>query len=115
MGNLRFPRPDKIDFPSIQKKDWKLKDISQKTGSEKKMASNIILLKSGNILINYVDYISSEQTVKSRISIYKVPDLELVEKYVYNEEIDDFIYYFCYSFQSKEGNIIAICDKLIYI
>lgn len=112
MGNLKFPRPNKIDFPSVEKKEWKIKRVSEKTVGEKKIIRHFCLLKSGNLLVNYLDYILAEKTVNTRLSIYKIPKLELVEEYVYNEEIDDFIYYFDRAFQSKEGNIIIICDKL---
>ena len=112
MGS-KFPKPDKIDFPPSQKKEYGFKEISQKRLNEKAIVRYIYLLKSGNILINFLDYKKSEQTVDSRIVIFKIPDLELVEEYVYNKEIDNFIYYFDISFQSKKGNIISIGDSLL--
>ena len=114
MGNLRFPRPEKTDFPPTERKEWIFKPVSQTSGSEKKQARNLKLLKSGNILINYVYQNRDDLIVKSYLSIYKIPKLEIVEEYIFQkeEEDDDIIYYIEPVSQTQEGNIFMISDAL---
>ena len=90
MGKLKFPRPEKTDFPSVTRKERKLDGISQTSGSDKRQTRGLHLLKSGNILITFVHLDRDDFTVKSYLRIYKIPKLELVEEYIYEKgDIED--------------------------
>ena len=114
MGNSfkKFPRPKEINFPEVKRKNWQFSDISQKEGSEKKLASSFQLLKSGNILISYKIRNETEFKVYSFIEIYNVPDLKRIGKYEYFEEDEDVFYVLDFAHQLKNGNIFTIVDKL---
>jgi len=46
------------------------------------------------------------------LAIYKEPWFTLVEKYVFENEVDDAFYYADCAIQLKNGNIFSICDRL---
>ena len=46
------------------------------------------------------------------MAIYKEPWFTLVEKYVFENEVDDAFYYVDCAIQLKNGNIFSICDRL---
>ena len=55
MGNLKFPRPKEINFPAVENPlKINMKEVAQRDDRKNIIARNIITLKSGNILINFV-------------------------------------------------------------
>ena len=118
LKNTKFPKPNEINFPAVNQKKWKVSfpyKIEYSNEIEiKKIAMNLCLLKSGNILITYIERDEIDFTVRSYLSIFNVPDLKEVENYEYQYEVNKNIYMLTYSNQSKDGNIFSIGDK-IYI
>ena len=115
MGN-KFPRPADINFPNVQDRiDYKFPEISRidgTKGKEIKVGLSVCALKSGNILISYIYKDISKLEVKSCLAIYSVPNLKLIQKYVFNSEIEDLTFIIDSAIQLINGNIFAICDKL---
>ena len=115
MGS-KFPRPTDINFPNVENKlEYEFKEISKIDGTKGKITKaglSLCGLKSGNILISYLYKDFKKLELKSCLAIYTIPDLKLVEKYIFDSEIEDIIYVLDGAFQLKNGNIFAICDKL---
>ena len=115
MGN-KFPRPTDINFPNVQNRiDYRFQEISRidgTKGKEIKVGLSICALKSGNILISYIYKDNVKLEVKSCLAIYSVPNLKLVQKYVFNSEKEDLTFIIDSAIQLINGNIFAICDKL---
>ena len=113
MGNLKFPRPKDINFPPVENPlKINMKEVAQRDDRKHIIARNIITLKSGNILINFVNV--EEDNYGNCLEIYSVPKLEVVEKYRYECENNGNIFLSDYAIQLKNGDILTICDK-IYI
>ena len=126
MGNnlekkFRLPRPKEIDFPSVNENhNINLQQINEKNKqkAEKELlaAKSIILLKSGNILVSLNEIDELRSTVLSHLCIYSIPKLNLVDKYTFNIEEEDGeegdIISLDGAIQLKNGNILAICNKL---
>ena len=82
MGNLKFPRPKDINFPPVENPlKINMKEVAQRDDRKHIIARNIFTLKSGNILINFVNV--EEDNYGNCLEIYSVPKLEVVEKYRY--------------------------------
>lgn len=115
MGS-KFPRPTDINFPNVENKlEYEFKEISKIDGTKGKITKaglSLCGLKSGNILISYLYKDFKKLELKSCLAIYTIPDLKLVEKYIFDSEIEDIIYILDGALQLKNGNIFAICDKL---
>ena len=115
MGN-KFPRPTDINFPNVQNRiDYRFQEISRidgTKGKEIKVGLSISALKSGNILISYLYKDNVKLEVKSCLAIYSVPNLKLVQKYIFNSEIQDLTFIIDSAIQLINGNIFTICDKL---
>lgn len=113
-----FPKtPKEINFPECEKKyDIKMTEInsvSQNYFEEKIYYGKYIsLLNSGNVLIAYDEIDSVKQTIYSYLKIYTVPDLEFVQEYIFPNESRTEIFRISAAFQLKNGNILAIRDKL---
>lgn len=112
MKKLKKPTPMDINFPEIQKKNWDFSLCSQKGKKGGRYGIFFCLLKSGNILVLSLERDEIQFIIRNFLEIYTVPDLKLVEKYEYTKEIDDTIYCLDFAFQSKNGNIFTIGDKL---
>ena len=115
LNNPKYPKPNEINFPAVNQKKWNISLPSKIEYSNEeygKTAVNICLLKSGNILISYIERDETEFTGRSFLSIYNVPDLKLIEQYEYQYEVNKNIFFLSYSNQSKDGNIFSIGDKL---
>ena len=113
MGNLKFPRPKDINFPPVENPlKINMKEVAQRDDRKHIIARNIFTLKSGNILINFVNV--EEDNYGNCLEIYSVPKLEVVEKYRYECENNGNIFLSDYAIQLKNGDILTICDK-IYI
>ena len=111
MGN-KFPRPKDINFPEAQKKNVNLKMVQKTDELDTRIARNITLLKSGNVLISYLEADREIFKIKSCLLILDVPDLNIVEKYEFDIEENNTFYLLDFSTQLNNGNIITICDKL---
>ena len=119
MGNKLTiaPRVDTIDFPkSEQGRDYDLHlykndeiDPGQIEGGFISFISSIYLLQSGNILVSF--YIGHENGVRNFLRIYSLPALKIIESYEFNQKTEG-IYTVEYAIQLKNGNILAIYDKL---
>lgn len=110
---MKFPRPKDINFPEVQNKmEFNFKQMSFREENERKIAKSICPLKSGNILVSYlwVDVLLFK--IKPFLEIYSVPKLKLVEKYEFDNEIDETFYLIDCAIQLKNGNIFTICDRL---
>ena len=112
MKKHKMPSPMDINFPEIQKKNWNISLCSQKGKKGERKGIFLCLLKSGNILVLSLEVDEIQFKTRNFLEIYTVPDLKLVEKYEYTKEIDDTIYCLEFAFQSKNGNIFIIGDKL---
>ena len=112
MKKLKKPTPMDINFPEIQKKNWNISLCSEKGKKGGRYGIFLCLLKSGNILVLSLERDEIKFKTGNFLEIYTVPDLKLVEKYEYSKEIDDTIYCLDFAFQSKNGNIFTIGDKL---
>ena len=114
MGN-KFPRPKDVNFPSCQNPKTYLQKIKSErkcAGKSPTIGTSISLLQSGNILVSYYWRDEDSQEFKSALAIYKEPWFTLVEKYVFENEVDDAFYYADCAIQLKNGNIFSICDRL---
>ena len=115
MGN-KFPRPKDINFPEVQNKiEYNFKEISMIDGSkgkDLKQGLSVCLLKSGNILISYIYKDLKKLELKSCITIYTIPELRLVEKYIFDSEKEDITFMIDSAIQLENGNIFGIVDKL---
>ena len=111
MGN-KFPRPKDINFPEAQKKNVNLKMLAKTDQFDTRIARTITLLKSGNVLISYLEADREIFKIKSYLSILDVPDLNIVEKYEFDIEENNTFYLLDSATQLNNGNIITICDKL---
>jgi hypothetical protein len=115
MGH-KFPKPDKVNFPSVEKKLRYNFEICQEDdgsrGKQQKVGKSICLLKSGNILISYIWRDEKNFLIKSCLAIYSVPKLQLIEEYSFDNEVDETIYQVDCAIQLKNGNIFSICDRL---
>ena len=115
MGN-KFPRPKDINFPEVQNKiEYNFKEISMIDGSkgkDLKRGLSVCLLKSGNILISYIYKDLKKLELKSCITIYTIPELRLVEKYIFDSEKEDITFMIDSAIQLENGNIFGIVDKL---
>ena len=115
MGNMKLPRPTEINFPEVKEKNWKITIPSAKeVNDDRKQALNICILKSGNILLAYLFADRERMKIRSFLSIYDFPDLKLVEKYEYDGETDETYYLINFAWQTKDGNIFTIGDKLYF-
>lgn len=111
MGN-KFPRPNDINFPGVENKiQYHFREVS-KIDSPEKVLLSLCTLQSGNVLISYIYRNDKKLEFKSGISIYSVPKLKLVEKYIFDNEIDDITFSIDSAIQLINGNIFAICDSL---
>lgn len=130
MGNdferkFRVAKPKEIDFPTCEKKhSINLKVVSEKN-KEKALKNNswgrsIFLLKSGNILVSLVsiEEKSIERKYINTIYIYSIPDLKIVNKYIFpdgefeeEEGGEDIIFTITRVIQLKSGNIFVFYDK----
>lgn len=108
----KFPRPKDINFPEAQKKNVNLKMVQKTDELDTRIARNITLLKSGNVLISYLEADRENFKIKSNLLILDVPDLNIVEKYEFDIEENNTFYLLDFSTQLNNGNIITICDKL---
>ena len=84
----KFPRPNDINFPGVENKiQYHFREVS-KIDSPEKVLLSLCTLQSGNVLISYIYRNDKKLEFKSGISIYSVPKLKLVEKYIFDNEID---------------------------
>lgn len=65
----KFPRPKDINFPEAQKKNVNLKMVQKTDELDTRIARNITLLKSGNVLISYLEAERNFQNKKLFINI----------------------------------------------
>ena len=115
MGNYKTPRPKNINFPEVTKKiDYKFEVVASVDGKEKRYARSILGLKSGNILIAYLEINQILDEIKNCLEIVNVPKLKKVEEFKFNSIIDDVVYGIDSALQLKNGNIFTICDRFYF-
>ena len=115
MGNLKTPRPKNINFPEVTKKiDYKFEVVASVDGKDQRYARSILGLKSGNILIAYLEINQILDEIKNCLEIVNVPKLKKVEEFKFNSIIDDVIYGIDSALQLKNGNIFTICDRFYF-
>lgn len=109
---MKTPRPEDINFPEVQNKlKISIEKSGEKYGDEGKRAKSICALKSGNLLISYLLRDEENGDVKSCLAIYSIPNLKLLEEYIFDNEIDGKSYLVDNAIQLKNGNIFTVCDK----
>ena len=119
MGNkfTIVPRVDTIDFPRAEQgKDYDLSlykedeiDPHQIEDGIISFITSIYLLQSGNILVSF--YIGHDNGVRNFLRIYSLPSLKIIQSYEFHQKTEG-IYTIEYAVQLKNGNILAIYDKL---
>ena len=115
MGNLKTPRPKNINFPEVTKKiDYKFEVVASVDGKDQRYARSILGLKSGNILIAYLEINQILDEIKNCLEIVNVPKLKKVEEFKFNSIIDDVVYGIDSALQLKNGNIFTICDRFYF-
>ena len=115
MGNYKTPRPKNINFPEVTKKiDYKFEVVASVDGKDQRYARSILGLKSGNILIAYLEINQILDEIKNCLEIVNVPKLKKVEEFKFNSIIDDVIYGIDSALQLKNGNIFTICDRFYF-
>ena len=115
MGNYKTPRPKNINFPEVTKKiDYKFEIVSSVDGKDQRYARSILGLKSGNILIAYLEINQILDEIKNCLEIVNVPKLKKVEEFKFNSIIDDVVYGIDSALQLKNGNIFTICDRFYF-
>ena len=115
MGNFKTPRPKNINFPEVTKKiDYKFEIVSSVDGKDQRYVRSILGLKSGNILIAYLEINQILDEIKNCLEIVNVPKLKKVEEFKFNSIIDDVVYGIDSALQLKNGNIFTICDRFYF-
>ena len=115
MGNYKTPRPKNINFPEVTKKiDYKFEIVSSVDGKDQRYVRSILGLKSGNILIAYLEINQILDEIKNCLEIVNVPKLKKVEEFKFNSIIDDVVYGIDSALQLKNGNIFTICDRFYF-
>ena len=115
MGNYKTPRPKNINFPEVTKKiDYKFEVVASVDGKDKRYARSILGLKSGNILIAYLEINQKLDEIKNCLEIVNVPKLKKVEEFNFKSIIDDVVYGIDSALQLKNGNIFTICDRFYF-
>ena len=115
MGNYKTPRPKNINFPEVTKKiDYKFEVVASVDGKDKRYARSILGLKSGNILIAYLEINQILDEIKNCLEIVNVPKLKKVEEFNFKSIIDDVVYGIDSALQLKNGNIFTICDRFYF-
>jgi hypothetical protein len=115
MGNYKTPRPKNINFPEVTKKiDYKFEVVASVDGKDQRYARSILGLKSGNILIAYLEINQILDEIKNCLEIVNVPKLKKVEEFKFNSIIDDVVYGIDSALQLKNGNIFTICDRFYF-
>ena len=115
MGNYKTPRPKNINFPEVTKKiDYKFEIVASVDGKDQRYARSILGLKSGNILIAYLEINQILDEIKNCLEIVNVPKLKKVEEFKFNSIIDDVVYGIDSALQLKNGNIFTICDRFYF-
>lgn len=115
MGNYKTPRPKNINFPEVTKKiDYKFEVVASVDGKDQRYARSILGLKSGNILIAYLEINQILDEIKNCLEIVNVPKLKKVEEFNFKSIIDDVVYGIDSALQLKNGNIFTICDRFYF-
>lgn len=113
-----MPKPKEINFPKVENHiEYKFEKCSEEDGARGQkdaIAFSICELKSGKILIAYIQRDDNNFKMRSFLSIYSVPKLKLIETYEFEAVVNDIIYSVAYGIQLKNGNIFSICDKFYF-
>ena len=114
MGNKQYPRPKEINFPETHHKSMKYERVASREPLANSNGQAFILLKSGNILITYFIADQKKFTLCNYIVILSVPDLKIIQKYVFDNREGDVYYSIPFTLQLNNGKIFAISDRYYF-